>query len=209
MPQLEQGNIDRVAGKAGRVAEMLEPYIDSGYDIVALVPSCALMLKFEWPLIEPDHKAVRKLSQSSFDIAEYIVDLSKKFGLAPGLQPLAGGVSLHIACHARAQNMGQKSAEMLRLIPGVDLAVTERCSGHGGSWGVMEENFEIAVKIGKPVAKTMAGHVKNGGKQFIASECPLAGDHIVQGMSMLEGENAVTGLSASHPIEILARAYGL
>lgn len=205
MPQLEQGNIGRVAGKAERVAAMLENYIDQGYDIVALVPSCALMLKFEWPLIAPENAAVRKLSGASFDISEYIVDVSKQFGLAAGLQPLPGGVSLHIACHARAQNMGQKAAEMLRLIPGVDLAVTERCSGHGGSWGIMSENFDIAVKIGKPVAKAIAGQAK----AYIASECPLAGDHIVQGMSMLEGDAAVSGQKATHPVEIFAVAYGL
>ena len=68
-------------------------------------------------------------------------------------KPLAGGVALHLACHARAQNMGQKAAEMLRLIPDADLAVIERCSGHGGSWGVMKENFEVALKVGRPVAR--------------------------------------------------------
>src|SRR3546814_9374671 len=74
-------------------------------------------------------------------------------GLADGLQPLDGGVTLHIACHARAQNIGQKSTELLKLIPGADLKVIERCSGHGGSWGVMKENFEVALKVGKPVAR--------------------------------------------------------
>ena len=74
--------------------------------------------------------------------------------MAPGLKPLDGGVALHIACHARAQNMGQKAAEMLRLIPGADLQVIERCSGHGGSWGVLKGNFETALKVGKPVARS-------------------------------------------------------
>ena len=36
------------------MAEDLEPWIDKGYDVIALVPSCALMLKFEWPLILPE-----------------------------------------------------------------------------------------------------------------------------------------------------------
>ena len=111
------------------------------------------MLKFEWPLIVPDDPAVKRLSEATFDVAEYIVDIARKEGLAPGLQPLDGGVTLHIACHARAQNMGQKSAEMLRLLPDTQLSVIERCSGHGGSWGVMKENFETALKVGKPVAR--------------------------------------------------------
>ena len=43
-----------VAAAARKVATALGPWIDKGYDIIALVPSCALMLKFEWPLIVPD-----------------------------------------------------------------------------------------------------------------------------------------------------------
>ena len=37
----------------------MRDWIDKGYDIIALVPSCALMLKFEWPLILPDDARCR------------------------------------------------------------------------------------------------------------------------------------------------------
>ncbi len=205
MPQLEQGNIARVAEHARSVSEALLPYIDKGYDIVALVPSCALMLKFEWPLILPQDEKVKSLAKATYDISEYIVDIATHEGLAPGLQALPGGVALHIACHARAQNMGQKAAEMLRLLPEPDLAVIERCSGHGGSWGIMKGNFEIALKVGKPVAR----QAKSANKAFLSSECPLAGDHIVQGIERLNGEGDPKPAEPLHPIQIFAKAYGL
>ena len=126
MPQLEQGDLPKVAQKAKNVAHALFPYVEQGYDIVALVPSCALMLKFEWPLILPDDPDIKRLSQATFDISEYVVDIAKREGLAPGLTPLDGGVTLHLACHARAQNMGPKAAEMLRLVPNAQVAVVER-----------------------------------------------------------------------------------
>ncbi|HEV2551411.1 MAG TPA: heterodisulfide reductase-related iron-sulfur binding cluster [Stellaceae bacterium] len=204
MPHLEQGDIARVAESARQVSQALLPFIEDGHDIIALVPSCALMLKFEWPLISPNDEGIERLAQATFDISEYVVDLAKKAGLAPGLKPLEGGVSLHLACHARAQNMGAKAAEMLRLLPEPDVAVIERCSGHGGSWGVLKENFPVALKVGKPVARQAA---KNG-KAFVASECPLAATHIVQGMEMLDGETKAPQ-RAFHPIELFARAYGL
>ncbi|QEX25316.1 ferredoxin [Hypericibacter adhaerens] len=204
MPQLEAGNISKVAEGARKVSEALLPWVEKGYDVIALVPSCALMLKFEWPLILPADAGIKKLSQATFDITEYVVDIAKRNGIAPGLKPLEGGVALHIACHSRAQNMGQKAAEMLRLIPQADLAVIERCSGHGGSWGVMEGNFETALKVGKPVAR----QAQNAGKAHLASECPLAGAHIVQGMERIaDGQAAAT--QSRHPIELLAQAYGL
>jgi glycerol-3-phosphate dehydrogenase subunit C len=201
MPQLEQGDIARVAESARRISAELMPWVDDGYDIVALVPSCALMLKFEWPLILPQDAAVKRLSEATFDVSEYVVDIAKREGLAPGLQSLDGGVALHIACHARAQNMGQKAAEMMRLIPGADLTVIERCSGHGGSWGVMKGNFETGLKVGRPVARQAV----ESNRPYLAAECPLAGIHIGQGIDRLGGNTAPT----FHPIELLARAYGL
>ena len=203
MPQLERGAIENVASRARKVAAAMRPWIDRGCDVVALVPSCALMLKFEWPLIVPDDENVKALSQAVHDVSEYVVDIARKEGLAPGLQALEGGVTVHIACHARAQNMGQKATEMLRLLPDADVAVIERCSGHGGSWGILDDNFETAIKVGRPVARQA---LKNA-KTYVASECPLAGMHIVQGMRKLDGAAPVE--QAPHPIQLFARAYGL
>jgi len=203
MPQLEYGDIGRVAEGARKTAAELRPWVDKGYDIVSLVPSCSLMLKFEWPLIEPDDENIKVLSRATFDCAEYLVDIQRKQGLAGGMKPLRGGVTVHIACHARAQNMGQKGAEMLRLIPETDIKVIERCSGHGGSWGVMKENFEIALKVGKPVAK----QAKENGSAYVVSECPLARDHIVQGLERLNGDAITAVEPVQHPIQLLARAY--
>src|SRR5579863_6934647 len=180
MPRFEQGNLAAVAEGACKVAAELGPFIDRGYDVVALVPSCALMLKFEWPLLLPGDEAVKKLSQATFDVSEYVVAIARKEGLASGLKALPGGITMHLACHARAQNMGPKGAELLRLLPEADVAVIERCSGHGGSWGIMRENFDTALKVGKPVARQA---VKNA-KAYLASECPLAASHIAQGMSL-------------------------
>jgi glycerol-3-phosphate dehydrogenase subunit C len=203
MPQLEQGEVARVAEKARRVALALKRYIDDGCDVVALVPSCALMLKFEWPLLLPADPDVARLAKACFDVSEYLVDIARKEGLAPGLRKLDGGVSLHLACHARAQNMGAKAVEMLRLLPEPDLDVIERCSGHGGSWGVKKGNFELALKVGKPAARQAA----KSGNPYLASECPLAALHLQQGVAALDAATAPK--ESFHPIELVAMAYGL
>ncbi|MBT3991186.1 MAG: glycerol-3-phosphate dehydrogenase [Rhodospirillaceae bacterium] len=210
MPQLEQGDIARVAENAKKVSAELVQWIDKGYDIVALVPSCALMLKFEWPLILPEDENVKRLSEATFDATEYIVDIAKQDGLADGLAKLDGPVSLHLACHARAQNMGPKAAEMLRLIPDAQVEVIERCSGHGGAWGVKKENFEVALKIGRPAARKALEQVGENDAAYVVSECPLAREHMMQGIEKLDDENkAATIKSVQHPIQIFAHAYGL
>ena len=205
MPQLEQGDIAAVAESAKLVAGELSPWIEKGYDVIALVPSCALMMKFEWPLILPEDESVKTLSGATFDITEYIVDIAKKEGLAEGLSPLDGGVAVHFACHARAQNMGAKAAEMMRLIPDADVSIIERCSGHGGSWGIKKENFETAIKVGKPAAR----QALSSNKKHIVSECPLAGMHLGQGLARLADAETPAYEIAPHPIVLFGRAYGV
>jgi glycerol-3-phosphate dehydrogenase subunit C len=198
MPFLEQGNLARVAESAAKVSAELVKLIDQGYDIVALTASCGLMLKFEWALICPDNQDVKRVADNVFDIDEYVVDVAKTHGLPKGLSPLPEGVTVHLACHARAQNMGPKAAEMLRLIPDTPVDVIERCSGHGGTFGVVEPTHDVAVKVGRPVFRA-ASNQKRG---HIVSDCPLAAQHILA--------HADTSARApEHPIEIMARAYGL
>ena len=80
----------------------------------------------------------------------------------------------------------------------------DRCSGHGGSWGIMKSNFETALRVGEPAAKKAVG--SNHGN--VVSECPLAREHIVQGMKQMGKSNSVNDItSVSHPIQILAKSF--
>ncbi len=213
MPQFEQGDLAKVAETAVRISKEMKPWIEDGHSVIALTPSCALMLKFEWPLLLPDDEDVKRLSEASFDIAEYMVDIAKTEGLADGLQPLDGDVALHMACHARAQNIGAKAAEMLRMVPDTEIKVIERCSGHGGSWGILKDNFETAIKVGRTAARqaataAKAAAEKSSRKTYISSECPLAGEHLLQGIERLQMESVPEVQKAPHPIQLFAKAYG-
>lgn len=195
MPLLEQGNLDGVASSAKRISAHLSSFEK---DIIALVPSCALMLKSEWPLLLTDNAQVLKTSKTTFDIAEYLMNITRDFGAPEGMKPLDNkDVTLHLSCHSRAQNMGQKAAQLLNLIPNTTVHIIERCAGHGGSWGMMVDHFDVAMKIGKPVfdKATQIGAT-------IASECPLAKDHIAQGTKD-------ANLRTCHPLELLLESYGL
>ena len=147
----------------------------------------------------PNDENVKKLSKSTIDIDEYIVDISKNEGLAEGLQEIDGGITVHHACHARAQNMGIKARDMLKLIPNAKIDVVERCAGHGGTFGVMKETHDLAVKVGKPTAR----QIKNKNNKYMASDCPLAGKHLKQ----LEADTNISSDEAVHPIELIAKSY--
>jgi glycerol-3-phosphate dehydrogenase subunit C len=201
MPYLEQADLPKVVDQAKKVSNDLLKWIDKGYRVVTLTASCGLMLKFEWPLLLPKDENIKKLSKNVSDIDEYIVDISNKEGLAEGLGEIDGGVTVHHACHARAQNMGNKARDMLKLIPNIKIDVVERCAGHGGTFGVMKETHNLAVKVGRPTAR----QIKNKNNKYMASDCPLAAKHLKQ----LEIDTQITNDEALHPIELLAKAYRL
>ena len=48
--------------------------------------------------------------------------------------------------------MGNKARDMLKLIPNIKMDLVERCAGHGGTFGVMKETHDIAIKVGKNTA---------------------------------------------------------
>ena len=201
MPFLEQADLPKVVNQAKKVSKDLLKWVDNGYKVITLTASCGLMLKFEWPLLLPKNKDIIRLSKNISDIDEYIVDLSTKEGLAKGLQEIDGGVTVHNACHARAQNMGNKARDMLKLIPNIKLDVVERCAGHGGTFGVMKETHNLALKVGRPTAR----QIKKKNNKYMASDCPLAGKHLKQ----LETDTNIANDEALHPIELLAKAYKL
>ena len=201
MPFLEQADLPKVVQQAKKVSKDLLEWIDKGYKVVTLTASCGLMLKFEWPLLLPNNDSIKKLSANVMDIDEYVVDIANKEGLAEGLQEIDGGVTVHHACHARAQNMGIKARDMLKLIPNVKIDVVERCAGHGGTFGVMNDTHDLAIKVGRPTAR----QIKTKNNKYMASDCPLAGKHLKQ----LEADTNISNDEALHPIELVAKSYRL
>lgn len=202
MPKFENGDLAAVADTAQRVAAHFGALIDDGWDIVPLTTSCSLMLKFEWPLLHPGDEAVKRLAAHSYDLSQYVVLLARETGLMP-LPETQARIAVHFACHARAQNMGPKAMEMLRLIPGATPLLTDRCSGHGGKWGIFKENYDKAVKVGRPAARNLM----KDNPDMVVSECPLAGPHLQQIMAASNPDAVPDRIG--HPIEVIARVYGL
>ena len=201
MPFLEQADLQKVVEQAKIVSKDLLKWVDKGYRVITLTASCGLMLKFEWPLLLPENTDIKRLSKNVSDIDEYIVDISENEGLTEGLEEIDGGVTVHHACHARAQNMGIKARDMLKLIPNIKIDVVERCAGHGGTFGVMKKTHNLALKVGRPAAR----QIKNKNNKYMASDCPLAAKHLKQ----LEQDTKISSDEALHPIELMAKAYKL
>jgi Fe-S oxidoreductase len=202
MPKLELGDLEAVEKLKDKNIPVLARLAKEGYAILTPVPSCTLMFKQEIPLMFPADAEVKAVQDAMFDPFEYFV-LRKKDGLLKSdFREKLGKVSYHIPCHSRAQVMGQKTRDLLESIPGTELSFVERCSGHDGTWGVKTEYFDNSMKIGRPLFRQMASSEPD----YVSSDCPIAGRHIMQGMR--EGEGAGKAVKA-HPITLVRKAYGI
>jgi Fe-S oxidoreductase len=201
MPKLELGDLESVAANKDKNIPKLAKLAREGYAIVTPIPSCTLMFKQELPLMFPDEEDVQLVKEAMWDPFEYFISRNRDGLLNTDFKEELGHVSYHIPCHSRVQNVGKKTAETLKLVPGTEVNVVERCSGHSGTWGVKKEFHDTAMKIGKPVFKAMA----NNTPDYISSDCQLAGHHIEQGME----ENGLAKAEMAHPLTLIAKAYGL
>jgi glycerol-3-phosphate dehydrogenase subunit C len=205
MPKLELGDLESVDKSKQANIPVLARYAKQGYAILSAVPSCTLMFKQELPLMYPDDADVQAVKEAMWDPFEYL-SLRRRDGLLKTdfSRPL-GKVSYHVPCHGRVQNVGRKTEELLKLVPGTFIHTNERCSGHAGTYGVKKNFHEVAMKIGKPLFRKMSEHPKGGLPDFISSDCPLGGHHIAQGFD----RNSLGTPPLAHPITLLRMAYGL
>jgi glycerol-3-phosphate dehydrogenase subunit C len=202
MPKLELGDLETVAKHKEANIPVLAKLAREGYAILAAVPSCALMFKQELPLMFPGDADVKAVQEAMFDPFEYLVMRKRDGLLKTDFSAKLGKVSYHIPCHSRVQNMGQKTREVLELVPGTEVNTVERCAGHDGTWGVKTEYYANSMKIGRPVFRQMA----DGGPDWVSSDCPIAARHILQGMNEA---GAAGKAERAHPLTLIRKAYGL
>jgi Fe-S oxidoreductase len=200
MPKLELGDLESVRALKERNIPGMARLAREGYAILTPIPSCTLMFKQELPLMFPDDAEVQAVKAAMFDPFEYFVQRAKDGLLKKDFRGGLGKVSYHIPCHSRVQNVGQKTREMLEMVPETKVTTVERCAGHDGTWGVKKEYFELSMKIGRPVFRQLA----EGAPDYVSSDCPIAGRHLMQGM----GKEAGQAVKA-HPLTLLRKAYGI
>jgi hypothetical protein len=99
-------------------------------------------------------------------------------------------VTYHAPCHLRAQNIGLKSRDLVKLT-GAKVKVVAECSGIDGTWGYRQDNYAAS----RQVAKKMGNAIDKAGGDVVIGDCHLANGGIVQ----------ETGRTPQHPLMTIAR----
>lgn len=196
MPAMESGNLDMAVGEAENNYQVLFPFIEKGYKVLVLNPTCSLTMKDDYPvLLEKKHakEDLQKFSKAIFDSNEYLFQLKREDKFNRDFKTSPGKVAYHIPCHLRAQNIGYRSRDMMRTIGDTSFVLVDECCGHNGTWAMKKENFTDSMRIGSKAFDK----IKKGEADVIATDCPLAAIQLEQGI----GEEVI------HTIQVLARAY--
>ena len=196
MPAWESGDLEGVRQRAKHNLDRLEPYVEAGAKVLAINPTCSMMLRREYPdLVDPEDKErAERLAEAVRDPSEYLWSIRKEerfneeFASSPG-----GPVAYHAPCHLRAQAIGFRGRDLLRKLPGVQPQLVMECCGHDGTYAMKKESFEASAKIGK---RSFEGMQAAEATTWV-TDCPLAALQFEQH----------AGTKPMHPMTALARAY--
>jgi Fe-S oxidoreductase len=159
-------------------------------------PTCGYVLKRDYPEYLGTDDA-RLVAEHTYDAAEYLWRMHKDEGRTFDTDfngEVPATTAYHAPCHLRAQNIGLRSRDLIKLT-GSEVTTIQMCSGIDGMWGLRSENYELARKVAAPLRDA----VDKAGAVVVAGDCHLANGAITQ----------ETGRVPVHPLQLLARAYGI
>jgi Fe-S oxidoreductase len=196
MPAWEKGDLATVQAAAAHNLKILEPFVAAGAKVLAINPTCSMMLRREYPhlVATGDRDAARRVAAATMDPSEFLWSIrdEPRFNTAFRSSP-DGPVAYQAPCHLRAQAIGYRARDLLRKIPGVTPVLVTECSGHDGTYAMTTEGFEPSRRIGGKAFTAMQGAEAS----VWATDCPLAALQFAQH----------AGVAPLHPMTILARAY--
>jgi Fe-S oxidoreductase len=195
-PWLHGGDVDRFTKAAVRNVKSLAAAVKAGNVVVVPQPTCSYALRRDYLdyVGSPDAELV---AAHTYDASEYLVRLHKGDGTALNTEfrgDVPAEITYHAPCHLRAQNIGLRSRELLKLT-GARIRVIQQCSGIDGMWGLRAGNDTLSIAVGQK----LAAELEHAGGEVIAGDCHLANTAITE----------QTGRVPQHPLQVLARAYGI
>jgi glycerol-3-phosphate dehydrogenase subunit C len=198
LPMLSNAEFEAARSYANRNLQSLVKYAREGYKIVGTSTSCTLSLKSDYiHILDMDTEEARLVSQQTYDICEFLLELADTGDLKMDFKPGAEMVlPYHSPCQLKAHNIGLPAIDLMEMIPGVKIKhVQADCCGIAGTYGYKKEKYGISQAVGQRVFE-----------QVRATNPELA---VCDSETCRWQIHQATGAKMVHPVELLASAYGL
>jgi glycerol-3-phosphate dehydrogenase subunit C len=194
MPALDGGDVNGAVARARANVAVLAEHARAGKPIVALQPTCAYVLKTEYPMLLDGDEAAAAVAAKTVDVTDFLAEMARTNQLKTDFTRPLGAVTYHVSCHTRALGGGGRGRDLLARIPGTRVMMVEQCAGIDGTWGLKAQWYDASQKVAAKLTRTF----RDRHDTEPCSDCKLAGLQIAE----------AAGRPPAHPIELLARAYG-
>ncbi len=197
LPLQSNGDFPAARKYVRRLAAQLADAARAGDPIVANSTSCGLMLKREaLEILEVDDEDLRLVSERTFDICEFLLDLHARGELRTDFNERLLTVPYHAPCQQQGHGIGKPALDLLALIPGVRVIELDAdCCGIAGTYGLKHEKYDISMRVGE----RLFGLVRAAEPDVAACDSETCRWQITHG----------TGVRSVHPVELLHGAYGM
>jgi glycerol-3-phosphate dehydrogenase subunit C len=195
---LQSNGLFKAAQRYGKKnLEALRPFVMEGIPIVGTSTSCTLQLKHDYrAVLGLDGRGFEELAFATRDIFEWIIESRWEQLSALDLASVEARVLYHAPCQLKSHWMGTPALQVLRLIPGLDIYLSQaECCGVAGTYGVKSERFQIAQEVGEGLFDQV-GELQPDLVLTDSETCRWWMSHH-------------TGMSVQHPLEILATAMSI
>jgi len=191
-----QSGVARSLARAN--VKLLSAQVEAGVRIVTACSSCGHRIKTAFGGVLDEDQALgpkaRKIAESTFDLAELLMEQSDAGKLDTGFQTTNLRLAYHAPCHQKSQGIGRPWFHLLRQIPGVTVEDLDAgCCGISGTFGFKQEKYGASMAVGKP----LFDGIRAAAPEFVTTECATCQMQIEHG----------TALKTIHPAEVLLRAY--
>lgn len=194
MPRLVSGDLSGVRRSASGLLDILYPYVEDGYEIVASCPSCALTLRCEYPWLLKDSRAAA-VAEKTHNLSHYLWSLHQDGKLPLEFKPAKASVVYHTPCHLRDQDDDGQAIKLLNLIPSLSAVSLERgCCGMSGTFGMKAKYYERSLEIVAPLIE----RITDLQPQLVTTDCSLCAMQLRDGVRRAGMDQEV-----KHPICIL------
>jgi len=198
LPAIVYGDVKRAKRDLAYSVKHLARAVRAGYKIICSEPSAALCLKEELRhfVSGPEAKLV---SENTFELMNYLYSLFKKGKLKRRTSDEQRATNdeyvYHLPCHLCAignETASIKLLEGLCSVKAIDLKAG--CCGLAGTFGMQKKNYDLSSQI----AANLKDALEKSPVKNVLTECSACKMQIEH----------ISDCKVSHPIKILAGAYG-
>jgi Fe-S oxidoreductase len=195
LPAIVYGDVKTARRDLSYSVKRLAEAVRDGYKIVCSEPSAALCLKQELRHFVSGPSA-SLVAANTHELMSYLSDLQTRGHLKAVAEPVVDAFVYHLPCHLSATADEGVSLRLLRehfRIGVTDLQAG--CCGLSGTFGMQVKNYDLADGISKSLKAALEASPAQG----VLTECAACKMQIEH----------ISRRPVTHPIKVIARAYGL